>query len=110
MTTDSLYVHSSDLPWRESPFPGVQWKKLRYDQESGNSAIFLRFAPGSSYGLHRHPGGEEYLVLEGSVVDGGRSYGRGSYVCHPPGSVHQPRSPEGCLLFVRLEEPIELES
>ncbi len=107
MAADSLHVDSDSLPWRESPHPGVRWKKLRYDADSGHSAVLLRFKPGASYGAHRHPEGEQYLVLEGVLEDGGRSYGRGSYVYHAPGSVHRPTSKGGCLLFVLLPQPIE---
>jgi len=102
----SAYVDPDGLAWRVSPYPGVWWK-LRYDPESGRSAVLLRFEPGASYGTHRHPAGEEYLVLEGSLEDGGRTYGRGTYVHHPPGSVHRPSSRDGCLLFVLLAAPIE---
>jgi anti-sigma factor ChrR (cupin superfamily) len=103
----SLVVDPTELPWRPSPHDGVTWKKLRYDPATGQSAVLLRFAPQSRYGAHRHPKGEEYLVLEGSLEDGGRNYGAGSYVFHPPGSIHRPRSREGCLLFVTLPAPIE---
>jgi anti-sigma factor ChrR (cupin superfamily) len=104
---DSLVVGWDELPWRESPHPGVVWKKLSYDAETGRSAVLLRFDPGASYGAHRHPEGEEYLVLEGSLEDGGKTYGRGTYVKHAAGSVHRPSSKEGCLLFVSLPRPIE---
>ena len=104
----SLLVDGSALPWRETPYPGVQWKKLEFDQATGRSAVMLRFEPGASYGAHRHPGGEQYLVLEGSLEDGGSTWGPGSYVAHPPGSVHKPSSREGCLLFVLIAQPIEI--
>jgi anti-sigma factor ChrR (cupin superfamily) len=104
---EGLHVQTDTLPWRESPYPGVSWKKLHHDAGSGDSAVLLRFEPGASYGTHRHPGGEQYLVLEGSLEDGGRRYGKGTYVRHPPGSVHRPRSADGCLLFVTLPRPIE---
>jgi len=107
MSGGSVYVGSEELHWRESPYAGVRWKKLHYDPASGRSAVLLRFEPGAAYGRHRHPAGEEYLVLEGSLEEGGRSYGRGTYVRHPPGSVHRPSSREGCLLFGTLAEPIE---
>jgi anti-sigma factor ChrR (cupin superfamily) len=103
----SLYVDTAELTWRESPYAGVRWKKLRYDAATGQSCVLLCFGPGATYGSHRHPGGEEYLVLEGSLEDGGKSYGAGTYVQHPPGSVHRPASKQGCLLFVTLPEPIE---
>jgi anti-sigma factor ChrR (cupin superfamily) len=104
----SLYVESNALPWRDTPFPGVKWKKLRFDAATGESAVLLRFEPGASYGTHRHPGGEQYLVLAGSLEDGGRTWGPGSYVIHPPGSVHRPSSRAGCTLFVTLPTPVEV--
>ena len=105
--TPSVYLAVDELAWRESPHAGVRWKKLRFDEATGRSSVILRFEPGASYGAHRHPAGEEYLVLEGSLEDGGRSYGAGTWVLHPPGSVHRPSSREGCLLFVSLAAPIE---
>lgn len=104
----SIRVQSDQLPWRPTPFDGVEWKKLRFDPDTGRSAVMLRFAPGATYGAHRHPGGEEYLVLEGNIEEGGQVWGAGSYICHPEGSRHAPRSPDGCLLFVLLPRPIEL--
>lgn len=104
---ESRYVDAADVPWRETPYPGVRWKKLRFDAETGESAVLLSFAPGASYGAHRHPAGEQYLVLDGSLEDGGQTYAAGTYVHHPPGSVHRPRSREGCLLYVTLPQPIE---
>lgn len=104
----SLYIDGDALPWRDTPFRGVQWKKLHFDPRNGDSAVLLRFAPGAAYGIHRHPQGEEYLVLEGSLEDGGATYGAGTWVRHPPGSVHRPVSTAGCVLFVRLPRPIEI--
>jgi anti-sigma factor ChrR (cupin superfamily) len=107
-STESLRVDASALPWRDTPCAGVSWKKLRFEPASGESAVLLRFAPGSAYARHRHPRGEQYLVLEGTLQDGPQSWGPGSYVWHPPGSVHAPRSATGCTVFVVLPAPIEL--
>jgi anti-sigma factor ChrR (cupin superfamily) len=104
----SLVEASEALPWRDTPFPGVRWKKLFFEPQSGRSAVLLAFAPGAAYGAHRHPGVEQYLVLEGSLEDGGASYGAGTFVHHPAGSVHRPASRSGCLLYVTLDLPIEL--
>ena len=108
-----MSVDSEALPWRPTPYEGVEWKKLAYDarpldEGGGASAVLLRFAPGASYGAHAHPKGEQYFVLEGSLEDGGRTWGKGSYVQHAPGSAHRPSSKEGCVLFVTLGAPIEL--
>lgn len=103
----SVIVHADELPWRPTPCVGVEWKKLFFDPASGHSVVLLRFAPDAAYDAHRHPAGEEYWVLEGTLEDGGHSYGAGTYVRHPPGSVHRPRSRTGCQVLVRLEAPIE---
>ena len=103
----SVYARFEDLPWRETPHAGVQWKKLHFDATSGRSAVLLRFAPGASYGTHRHGGVEQYTVLEGELEDGGERWGPGSYVLHPRGSVHRPSSSTGCTLLVVLDAPIE---
>lgn len=102
-----LAALGNDVPWRDSPHAGVAWKKLYFDRESGESTVLLRFAPGASYAAHRHPGGEQYFVLEGSLDDGGTTYGAGTYVRLAPGSAHRPSSRAGCLLLVLLPRPIE---
>lgn len=107
MSEPSSYVDTAGLPWRPTPYAGVEWKKLRFAPATGESSVLLRFAPGARYGRHRHPGGEQYLVLDGSLEDGGRTWGAGAFVHHAPGSVHQPSSAAGCLLFVTLPAPLE---
>ena len=104
---DSLFAAASSLPWRPTPCAGVQWKKLYFDAESGESAVLLLFEAGATYDAHRHPEGERYLVLEGELEDGGRRYGPLTYVRHAPGSAHRPHSPTGALVFVSLPKPIE---
>lgn len=106
-TPPSLFVDGAALPWRATPCAGVAWKKLRFDAASGESAVLLRFAPGARYDAHRHPRGEQYLVLEGVLEDGAGAWGPGSFVWHPPGSAHVPSSRAGCTVFVVLGAPIE---
>lgn len=103
----SVFVEGNALAWRPTPCAGVQWKKLFFDAASGESAVLLRFEAGATYESHRHPGGEQYLVLEGELEDGGQRYGPLTYVRHAPGSVHRPHSPSGALVFVTLARPIE---
>jgi anti-sigma factor ChrR (cupin superfamily) len=101
------FVDANALEWRDTPCAGVRWKKLHFDSATGESAVLLRFEPGASYDAHRHPRGEQYLVLEGELDDGGRRYGPMTYVHHAPGSAHRPTSPTGALVFVVLAAPIE---
>ena len=49
---------------------------------------------------HMHPGGECYLVLEGSVVDDAGEYPTGSIVWMEPQSEHTPRTVGRTLILV----------
>jgi len=103
-----LHIATDAIPWRAfTDATGVEYKVLRRHAGAGGLTLLLRFAPGTSYHAHRHPAGEEYLVLAGSLEDGGRTYGAGDYVYYPPGSAHLPASREGATLLVLLPAAIE---
>jgi anti-sigma factor ChrR (cupin superfamily) len=94
--------------WREfEDAPGVRYKVLRHHEGRRGITLLLQFEPGAHYPTHRHPEGEEYYLLEGTLQDGGRTYGAHTYVYQPPGSTHRPTSPDGCTLLVMLPAHIE---
>jgi quercetin dioxygenase-like cupin family protein len=104
----SKFLDTTAMPWR--PFeeaPGVFFRVLKTHRPGTGVTLILRFEPGARYPAHRHPAGEEYYVLSGELSDGARSYGAGTYVWHPPGSVHAPRSGPGAEVLVVLREGIE---
>ncbi len=91
------------VPWVPSPGGEVERKKLeREGEESGWATTVVRFPPGSKFPAHGHPGGEEFLVLEGVFSDEHADFPKYSYVRNPPGTSHTPFSEEGCVLFVKL--------
>jgi len=101
-------LDTGSLPWR--PFenvPGVQFKVLRHHAERRGITLMLRFEAGADYPAHRHPEGEDYFVLDGTLTDGPHEYGAGTFVHHAPGSVHHPRSHTGCTLLVILPAHIQ---
>jgi anti-sigma factor ChrR (cupin superfamily) len=61
----------------------------------------VRWAPGTRFPAHSHPGGEEILVLDGVFQDEHGSYPDGSWLRNPPGSVHTPWSETGCTIWVK---------
>jgi anti-sigma factor ChrR (cupin superfamily) len=75
---------------------------FRLGEEKARATSIVRYAPGSHFSRHGHPGGEEFLVLEGSFQDETGDFPTGTYVCNPPGTGHAPGSTEGCTIFVRL--------
>jgi len=101
-------VDVQQMDWRAfDAVPGVHYKVMRHHPDRRGITLLLRFDPGASYPAHRHPEGEEYYVLEGSLEDAGKTYGPHTYVYHPPGSVHRPSSRSGCTLLIILPAHIE---
>jgi anti-sigma factor ChrR (cupin superfamily) len=98
-------VHSEELPWIDSPLPGVQRRMLERDGgEVARATSVVRYAPDSSFDAHTHGGGEEFLVLDGVFSDEHGDFGPGMYVRNPPGSRHTPRSAKGCTILVKLRQ------
>ena len=105
----AVSVLPESLPWKTFPGSRVDYRVLRrHDGTGGGMTLLLRFPPGSDYSTHEHPAGEEYFVVEGTLEDGGLEYSAGSYVYHPPGSFHRPRSSKGCIVFVHLPAAVVL--
>ena len=61
----------------------------------------VRWAPGTVFQPHSHPGGEEILVLAGVFQDEHGRYPAGSWLRNPTGSVHRPWSEAGCTIWVK---------
>ena len=93
--------------WLASRFAGVRYRSLRYDRATRAGAVLIEMAPDTTYGEHRHIEGEDVLVLEGGLVVGSRTLAAGEHLYSPPGSVHEPRTIEGCLLFATFPGRIE---
>ena len=83
--------------------PGMAWQPVSEDKTTGECTFFLRFAPGVSSTPHEHMQREEFLELEGSLVEpDGTVFKAGDFVSYPPRSRHHSTSPDGCLLLVFL--------
>lgn len=86
--------------------PGLTWLPLSQDPATGHDVFLLRFAPGARSLPHEHAGPEEFLVLEGELVDSdGTVLKAGDFVRYDAGSKHHSVSPNGCLLLVILRQP-----
>ncbi|MGE6793952.1 anti-ECFsigma factor, ChrR [Pseudomonas guineae] len=96
-------VRPDDSPWVASPMPGVERRMLdRIGEELARATSVVRYAAGSHFSAHQHPGGEEFLVLEGVFSDERGDYPAGTYVRNPIGSQHAPFSRDGCTILVKL--------
>ncbi|HAC61956.1 MAG TPA: cupin [Cyanothece sp. UBA12306] len=98
-----VIIDSNQLPWVDSPSPGVQRRMLERDgDEIARATTIVRFAPDSYFPSHSHGGGEEFLVLDGVFSDEHGDYGPGSYIRNPVGSKHTPHTKEGTTILVKL--------
>ena len=94
-----------DYQWIPSPQPGVERLMLdRIGREQARATSLVRYAPGSKFPAHSHPGGEEILVLDGIFTENGVDYPAGWYLRSPDGSSHQPSSRDGTTIFVKLRQ------
>ncbi len=95
-----------EMTWQ--PFrTGIEIHPLYGEMGGGRAAALLRYAPGAALPAHRHGGFEQILVLQGAQVDERGRYGKGTVVVNPPGSSHEVTSPEGCIVFVTWDQPVE---
>ena len=98
-----------EISWQ--PFrTGIEIHQLYGQVGVGRAAALLRYAPGALLPAHRHAGFEQILVLEGAQVDDLGRYGKGTVVVNPPGSSHAVASPEGCIVFVTWDLPVEFDA
>ena len=61
----------------------------------------MRMQPGAAVLPHRHPGMEEFLILEGDLIDSdGCVFSRGDFVSYDASTQHHSRTKRGCLIAV----------
>ena len=74
--------------------------------ESGVAIWTLRMEPGAVTISHEHAGMEEFLILEGDLIDAdGTVFGPGDFVSYEPGTTHNSRTEGGCLIAVFEWQP-----
>lgn len=104
----AVVITPCQYDWVASPQQGVERVMLdRVGAEQARATSIVRYAPGSFFPRHMHPGGEEILVLSGTFSDENSDFPAGWYLRNPPGSSHQPSSREGAIIFVKLRQMAE---
>jgi anti-sigma factor ChrR (cupin superfamily) len=81
--------------------PEMSWLPVSYDETTGQGCYVMRMQPGAVTIAHDHRFMEEFLVIEGDLVDSdGTRFGPGDFVSYEPGTRHNSRTENGCLLAV----------
>lgn len=99
-------VAVNDLPWHQTPFPGIEQKVLLRDEARGLMTALIRMAPGARLPLHEHQDIEQTYVLDGSLADDeGNDITAGDFIWRPAGHRHVAWSPRGALLIGVFLQP-----
>ena len=103
----SYRLRRADLAWEPlAGAEGVEVAALK-STPTGAGQYMVRMARGAEAPLHRLPGGEELVVLEGALAIEGEVLGPGDYRSAPPGAVHASRALADTVLFLSLPKGIE---
>ncbi|HEX5759748.1 MAG TPA: cupin domain-containing protein [Thermoanaerobaculia bacterium] len=99
----------AELRWRRLPVRGARIAPLWTDRATGTTLLIGRMPGGRPFPRHRHPGGEDVVVLAGAYEDDAGLWESGAYGVYPPGSEHRPltRPPHECWILFRLPQPVE---
>ena len=95
--TAQVNVDTNAGEYVETGVPGLTLLEVHKDERE--QVGFFRFAPGTKIPLHKHIGGEEFFVIEGSLSDANGTYTSGTWVRQEHGSSHEVTSEKGCLLY-----------
>lgn len=78
----------------------ITWLPISWDERSGQGSYLMRMEPGAVTLEHEHAGFEEFLVLDGDLVDSdGTVFGPGDFVSYA-GGTHHSHTETGCLIAV----------
>ena len=94
-------IDTNQMRWVPGLSPGLELRPLYSQKGYPEHVAMVKWGPGSRVVGHDHPGGEEFLVLEGIFSDEHGDYGPGTWVRNPDGSVHAPHSRLGCTILVK---------
>ncbi|MDD9724044.1 cupin domain-containing protein [Roseovarius sp. SK2] len=84
--------------------PGTSILKLNTAMPRDVGFYIYRMEPGARSTPHRHGGAEEFVMLEGELIDNdGTVYRQGDVVWLAPGTDHVSHTETGCLIAVFSE-------
>lgn len=83
------------------PNPKIDYLPLSYDRDTSCGTYVMRMQPGTKTVAHTHQHREEFMVLEGHLIEpDGTILGPGDHVSFAPGTHHNSRTEDGCVLIV----------
>lgn len=93
-------IDTTKEPWLQGLVDGLTVMPLH--EFEGEHVALVKWAPNTQFNPHRHFGGEEILVLEGTFYDEHGVYPKGSWLRSPHLSEHHPYTKDdGALIYVK---------
>lgn len=98
-------VHTKAMPFAPYDLEGpvqsdISLIELSYNRADKQGAYLIRMEPGAETITHEHPFREEYIILEGELIESdGTVLKVGDFVMYDPGTIHNSRTETGCLLL-----------
>jgi anti-sigma factor ChrR (cupin superfamily) len=101
----SVYLKPQEMEWEKTQFEGISIKVLYEDKAKGEMTCFLKWEPGATLPMHKHPAIEQSYVIEGSFYDHDGICRAGEFVWRRVGSFHETRSDEGAIILAVYRKP-----
>ena len=96
----AVSIDTQRSSWRQGLVDGLQVMPLHEFQ--GEHVALVRWAPNTLFNAHKHWGGEEIFVLEGTFYDEHGCYPKGTWIRSPHLSQHSPYTKDdGALIYVK---------
>ena len=82
------------------PIKGWTWHKISFDEKTNYGTYISKLEPGTKTIPHIHSGYEEFLILEGELIDSdGTVLKKGDFITYEPNSSHSSFTEKGCLIL-----------
>ena len=79
---------------------GWAWHKISFDEKTNFGTYISKLDPGTKTVPHTHNGNEEFLILDGELIDSdGEIFKKGDFISYEPNSSHSSYTEKGCLIL-----------
>jgi len=96
-----VVIDTRTAEWSPGLVPGLEVQGLH--QFEGEQVALVKWAPDTQFNVHKHWGGEEIFVIEGTFYDEHGEYPAGSWIRSPHESSHTPYTKNGgALIYVKV--------
>ena len=79
---------------------GWTWHKISFNKKTNFGTYISKLEPDTKTLAHVHSGHEEFLILEGELIDSdGTVFKKGDFVTYEPNTEHSSHTENGCLIL-----------